>query len=266
MSFHLIDVRNDSMHTQGIVYRQFFESLLTIKMLAAAILMRGEPFRWGIHTEALKNQKKVYESIDNHVIKPLRTIYNFTYFMGVDRRRKYSPNVYALLDEYAKKETTVFLEVNTTSQVTNFKEIVSQLSFFLLHQFDKLFVFRHDITVTKSVLHWGCDLNSSKILLPGYIKQRELIDDIYMIMPRQYFNYIHRILFNDKYPCWAGNMTGWQVSTGHFCHKVFDHFNISYSSCSKTKRVRHHSNNYTTHELSSCSSLPKQTTAWRCGR
>jgi len=73
-------------------------------MLAAAILMRGEPFRWGIHTEALKNQKNVYESIDNYVIKPLRTIYNFTYFMGVDRRRKYSPNVYSLLDEYAKKK------------------------------------------------------------------------------------------------------------------------------------------------------------------
>lgn len=85
-------------------------------------------------------------------------------------------------------------------------------------------------------------------------------------MPKKYFGYIDRILFNNEHACWAVNMTGWQVSTGHFCHKVFDHFNISYSLCGKTQRAHHHSNDYTTHNLSSCNTLPKKTKAWRCGR
>ena len=230
------------------------------------ILMRGEPFRWGADSQGMGAQKRVYDHIQQHVISPLRDTYNFTYLLGVDRRQNYSAFTYEKLRDYTLGTPTVFLNVNTRSQVSNFKEILGGAKPFL-PTLKRLFIFRHDITVTKSILHWGCDVHADEVLFPGYVQgaKNDTINDIYHIVPKRNFGDLFQLLFTSKYPCWAMNMRGWLVSTGHFCHRVFDEVHISYGVCHKTQRVRHHSPNYTTHELSVCGTLPFKTNAWRCG-
>lgn len=244
----------------------FFPKKSVCIKMNAGVLMRGEPFRWGIDTIGLTLQKNVFISIDRCVVKELSQTYKFTYLIGVDRRRNYDDNVYDKLQEYTANTSSTYFNINTTSQVDNFRQIVARARP-VIHTMHVLFVFRHDVYVKTRIHDWGCDLTSDhSIILPGYIRETRnaSVNDIYQIIHRKAFAVFDSVLFTNKYKCWAIGMSGWQADTGHFCNKVFTMLNISYTTCPKTVRNKHHSPNYGTHELSHCETLLKQSKPWRC--
>ena len=215
----------------------------------AGIIMRGEPFRWGIDTVGFSLQKNVFHSIYKNVIQELNSTYKFTYLIGVDRKRNYDDNIYNKLQKYTTNTSTIYFNINATNQVNNFQQIISKART-VINTMDVLFVFRHDVYIKTRIHDWGCDLTSDhSIFLPGYIKETKnaLVNDIYQIVFRKAFAVFDNIFFTKKYKCWAIGMSGWQVSTGHFCHKVFEKLNISYTTCPKTVRDKHHSSDYGTH-------------------
>lgn len=233
----------------------------------AGILMRGEPFRWGVDNIGLVLQKNVFHSIYKNVIQELNSTYTFTYLIGVDRRRNYNNDIYNKLQEYTANTSTIYVNINTTNQVHNFEQIITRAKS-IINKMNVLFVFRHDVHIKANIRDWGCILTSKhSIFLPAYIPgtKNALVNDIYQIVFRKAFSVFDNVLFTSKYECWTIGMSGWQVSTGHFCHKIFEKLNISYTTCSKTVRNKRHSPNYGTHILSNCEYLPQQSKAWRCG-
>lgn len=175
----------------------------------------------------INSSKKIFVSIDEYVIKELSQTYKFTYLIGVDRRRNYDDNVYNKLQEYTNT-SSIYFNINTTSQVNNFREIVARAKP-VINTMNVLFVFRHDVYIKTKIQNWGCDITSQhSIVLPGYIKEMHnaLVNDIYQIIFKKAFYVLDDVFFTRKYACWAIGMPGWQVSTGHFCNNVFKTLNI----------------------------------------
>ena len=241
----------------------------------AAILMRGEPFRWGDDLEGRRAQANVYATIRSRVIDPLSTSYGFAYLLAVDERRGYSDGLYLRLLEYVGSIPAVFLRVKTSTQAENYREAVAA-GWPGMQDADVVFVFRHDVSIQRAIHSWGCPpleaALATQILLPSRIPgMGELVNDLYQIVPRQRLDVFSRHFFTNHSACFAIGMRGWQVNTGHFCHRVFDRANISYATCNATARYPRSRDkfrsfwDYSTHELSRCGTLLRETNPYRCG-
>ena len=121
----------------------------------AAILMRGEPFRWGDDLEGRRAQANVYATIRSRVIDPLSTSYGFAYLLAVDERRGYSDGLYLRLLEYVGSIPAVFLRVKTSTQAENYREAVAA-GWPGMQDADVVFVFRHDVSIQRAIHSWGC--------------------------------------------------------------------------------------------------------------
>ena len=80
------------------------------------------------------------------MVKELSQTYKFTYLIGVDRKRNYDNNVYDKLQEYTANTSSIYFNINTTSQVDNFRQIVARARP-VINTMHVLFVFRHDVYV-----------------------------------------------------------------------------------------------------------------------
>ena len=153
--------------------------------------------------------------------------------------------------------------VNETTQARQFAALVARVS---IARYDYLFVMRHDVRVsvrcTRGVWRRPARGRPAAQSDHGAPRQRPLHGRPRALYDRLFF----KLLFHTT-RCWSLDSKAWAAQTGHFWGQVFRDAAIPYRTCNATRRVRHHSPNYTTHALPECKTLAAPATvAWRCGR
>jgi hypothetical protein len=229
------------------------------------LLTRGEIYRFGIHAEGLRLQREAFESISTQVVRPWPAD-SFQLLVGVDVRRGYPMEYYtgAIFFRVVGDARAEYRLVNETTQARQFAALVARVS---IARYDYLFVMRHDVRVLRPLHAWGCGVDPlAAVLLPSPITEH-LVNDLYMGVPRALYDRLFFKLLFHTTRCWSLDSRAWAAQTGHFCGQVFRDAAIPYRTCNATRRVRHHSPNYTTHALPECKTLAAlATVAWRCGR